>query len=117
MCIRDRVRVTLSGSVAPLSTCSHKYVAPTVVEPAPVRVTVVAVVLRTTVWSGPALATTAPSGVSGPTLADSGLDPLAFFARTVNWYGVSAVTSGALIVRVVAVVAIGVPIVAVPAPL
>jgi len=110
------VRVTLSGSVAPLSTCSHKYVAPTVVEPAPARVTVVGVVLRTMVWSGPALATTAPSGVSGPTLTDSGLEPLALVARTVNWYGVSAVTSGAVIVRVVAVVEIGVPILVAPVP-
>ena len=56
------VRVTLSGSVGLARTCSHKYVAPTVVEPTPVRVTVLAVVLRTTVWSEPALATTAPRG-------------------------------------------------------
>ena len=109
----------MSGSVGPASTCAQLYDAPVVVEPAPVRGTVLAVVCRTTLWSGPALATTAPSGVSGPTIADSGLGPLALLATTVNLYGVSAVTSGALSVTVLAVAGLGARSVSfvVPAPL
>ena len=58
-------------------------------EPAELRVTVVAVVARGTDWSGPALATTEPCGVSGPTLADGSLVPLALVAATVKNSGTS----------------------------
>ena len=59
-------------------------------DPLAVRLTVVAVVARLIRWSGPALATTEPCGVSGPTFADGVLDPLAFAAVTVKNTGTSA---------------------------
>jgi len=58
-----------------------------VLEPAAVRLTVVAVVLRAMLWSGPALATTEPWGVSGPTLGEGSLEPWLAAATRTLWIG------------------------------
>ena len=85
--------VTRSASVCvPVSSCVQAYVAPATDEPAPDSVTCV---LRTIPdWSGPALATTAPCGVTGPNTGDTGPNAALtlFIARTVNQYGVSPVS-------------------------